>query len=65
MQQDYPQNISESDYTDKIRLPIFKSLLAINKNLLRVKKGETVPDKSTLEKATLYDINKNTIRVQN
>ncbi|KAI8375470.1 hypothetical protein BD560DRAFT_326923 [Blakeslea trispora] len=41
MRQEYPDNISESDYTDQIWLPIFKSLFAINGNLIRVKKGET------------------------
>jgi hypothetical protein len=61
MRQEYPDNISESDYTDQIWLPIFKSLFAINGNLIRVKRGETVPKESTIEKSSLYSTNKHII----
>ncbi|CAO3691072.1 unnamed protein product [Rhizopus stolonifer] len=61
MRQEYPDNISEGDYTDQIWLPIFKSLFAINGNLIRVKKGETVPTDSTIEKSNFYSTNKHII----
>lgn len=61
MRQKYPDKISESDYTDQIWLPIFKSLFAINGNLIRVKKEETVPTDSTIEKSSFYSTSKHII----
>lgn len=54
MRQEYLDNVGEYDYTNQIWLPIFKSLFAINGNLIRVKKGETVPTDSTTEKSNLH-----------
>ncbi|KAG1462710.1 hypothetical protein G6F56_005454 [Rhizopus delemar] len=54
----HTDNISEGEYTDQIWLPIFKSLFAINGNLIRVKKGETVPTDSTIEKSNFFSANR-------
>ncbi|KAI7892406.1 uncharacterized protein EV154DRAFT_480353 [Mucor mucedo] len=41
MRQEYPDNISESDYTDQIWPPIFKSLFAINRLYQQILQSKT------------------------
>ncbi|KAG2201163.1 hypothetical protein INT46_007630 [Mucor plumbeus] len=46
--------VSERDYVYQIWLPLLSKLFNINKNIVRIKTGETVPENTTESKATLY-----------
>jgi hypothetical protein len=45
--------VSERDYVYQIWLPLLSKLFNINKNIVRIKTGETVPENTTKSKATL------------
>ncbi|KAG2204323.1 hypothetical protein INT47_009365 [Mucor saturninus] len=46
--------ISERDYIYQIWLPLLSKLCNINKNIVRIKTGETVSENTTVSKANLY-----------
>ncbi|KAL9537310.1 hypothetical protein MBANPS3_011893 [Mucor bainieri] len=52
---------SENDYLDMVWLPVFQALFATNNNIIRPKKGETVPEESTAEKNQMYAVSTNII----
>lgn len=53
--------ISERDYVYQIWLPLFSKLFNINKNIVRIKTGETVPENTTESKADLYHDHTNVV----
>jgi hypothetical protein len=53
--------ISERDYDYQIWLPLLSKLFDINKNIVRIKTGETVPENTTESKANLYHDHANII----
>lgn len=46
--------VSERDYVYQIWLPLLGKLCGINKSIIRIKTGETVPENTTAFKAKLY-----------